>query len=170
MRLDIANKAERFLSVLDEAVPLKDLDLPGYSLHALTGDKRGFYSVAEPRNHELYSGAKTLRIMDWDFRTTDEVKVILDARPDKMYHKRYNSFKGVFRMRKNLKKLIAGFYRTKTGNEPIRDWLKKLSDTDRKLLDRILPLLNIRGLSVCLYAVRLKKVAFGKSEVIWTKN
>ncbi|MCP4367563.1 MAG: type II toxin-antitoxin system RelE/ParE family toxin [Deltaproteobacteria bacterium] len=37
-------------------------------------------------------------------------------------------------MIKNLKKLTAGFYRTKTGKEPVRDWLKKLSDKERKII------------------------------------
>ncbi len=42
-----------FLSVLDEAVCLDDIDLPGYGLHALTGNRRGFYSVTMSRNHRI---------------------------------------------------------------------------------------------------------------------
>ncbi|MCP4370849.1 MAG: plasmid maintenance system killer protein [Deltaproteobacteria bacterium] len=53
LRPDIANKAKRFLSVLDEAITIEDVDLPGYGLHALTGDKRGFYSVTMSRNHRI---------------------------------------------------------------------------------------------------------------------
>jgi len=53
LRSDIADKAERFLSVLDEAVNVADIDLPGYGLHALIGDKRGFYSVTMSRNHRI---------------------------------------------------------------------------------------------------------------------
>ncbi len=53
VRSDIANKAERFLSNLDEATTLKEVDLPGYGLHALTGDKQGFYSVTMSRNHRI---------------------------------------------------------------------------------------------------------------------
>ncbi|MCP5004718.1 MAG: plasmid maintenance system killer protein [Planctomycetes bacterium] len=53
LRSDIANKAERFLSNLDEAMTLKEVDLPGYGLHALTGDKLGFYSVTMSRNHRI---------------------------------------------------------------------------------------------------------------------
>ncbi len=53
MRPDIANKAERFLALLDEAMTLKEIDLPRYGLHTLTGDKRGFYSVTMSRNHRI---------------------------------------------------------------------------------------------------------------------
>ncbi|SFL32955.1 proteic killer suppression protein [Nitrosomonas aestuarii] len=53
LRPDIADKAERFLSVLDEADCLDDINLPGYGLHTLTGNKRGFYSVNMSRNHRI---------------------------------------------------------------------------------------------------------------------
>lgn len=53
LRTDIAVKAERFLTALDEATGLKEVDLPGYGLHALTGDKRGFYSVTMSRNYRI---------------------------------------------------------------------------------------------------------------------
>jgi len=53
LRSDIADKVERFLSVLDEAINVADIDLPGYGLHALTRDKRGFYSVTMSRNHRI---------------------------------------------------------------------------------------------------------------------
>lgn len=53
IRPDIVNKAERFLSVLDEATCLKDIDLPGYRLHALSGDRHNFYSVTMSRNYRI---------------------------------------------------------------------------------------------------------------------
>ncbi|MDR4507762.1 MAG: type II toxin-antitoxin system RelE/ParE family toxin [Candidatus Brocadiaceae bacterium] len=53
LRPDIADKVERFLSVLDEAMTIQEVDLPGYGLHALTGDKRGFYSITMSRNHRI---------------------------------------------------------------------------------------------------------------------
>jgi len=53
LRSDIADKAERFLSVLDKAVCLDDIDLPSYGLHALTGNRQGFYSVTMSRNHRI---------------------------------------------------------------------------------------------------------------------
>jgi phage-related protein len=33
-----------------------------------------------------------------------------------------------------LKKIIARFYRTETGNMPVRDWLLNLSEPDRKIV------------------------------------
>ncbi len=69
-----------------------------------------------------------------------------------MYHKWYNPSKGVFSMRKNLKKLIAGFYRTKAGSEPVRDWLKKLSETDRKIIGQDIATIEYAwpvGMPVC---------------------
>ena len=53
LRSDIADKAERFLSFLDEAQDVKELDIPGYGLHALTGNLRGFWSVTVSRNHRI---------------------------------------------------------------------------------------------------------------------
>jgi phage-related protein len=35
---------------------------------------------------------------------------------------------------KPLKRLIARFYRTAAGNQPVRDWLTKLADEDRKIV------------------------------------
>ena len=34
----------------------------------------------------------------------------------------------------NLKHLPARFYRTDSGREPVREWLKALPDSDRKLV------------------------------------
>lgn len=53
LRADIAAKAERFLTFLDEAQDVKELDLPGYGLHRLMGNMRGFWSVAVSRNHRI---------------------------------------------------------------------------------------------------------------------
>ncbi len=35
-----------------------------------------------------------------------------------------------------MKRLTAGFYRTSSGNQPVRDWLIGLSDADRKILGK----------------------------------
>ena len=53
LRPDIANKAELFLSVLDSAEKLEELDITGFSFHPLTGNLRGFYSVFVSRNHRI---------------------------------------------------------------------------------------------------------------------
>ena len=36
-------------------------------------------------------------------------------------------------MRPALKKIVAAFYRTPAGSEPVRDWLKALPDEDLAL-------------------------------------
>jgi hypothetical protein len=36
-------------------------------------------------------------------------------------------------MRRALKKIVAAFYRTPAGTEPVRDWLKALSPEDLAL-------------------------------------
>ena len=53
LRTDIANKAERFLTFLDQAETIDEVDLPGYGLHRLTGNQRGFWSVSVSRNHRI---------------------------------------------------------------------------------------------------------------------
>lgn len=42
---NMRDRVERILSVLDQAENLDDLDLPGYRLHPLTGDRRGIWSI-----------------------------------------------------------------------------------------------------------------------------
>ncbi len=53
LRTDIANKAERFLTFLDQAETIDEVDLPGYGLHRLAGNRRGFWSVSVSRNHRI---------------------------------------------------------------------------------------------------------------------
>ncbi len=53
LRPDIASKAELYLSVLDSAETLKELDIIGFSFHPLAGNMRGFYSVFVSRNHRI---------------------------------------------------------------------------------------------------------------------
>jgi proteic killer suppression protein len=53
LRADIAKKAELYLSILDTASTVKELDITGFSFHALTGNLRGFYSVFLSRNHRM---------------------------------------------------------------------------------------------------------------------
>lgn len=40
-----ASKLRRILGVLDAATQAADLHLPGFRLHSLTGERKGFYSV-----------------------------------------------------------------------------------------------------------------------------
>jgi len=53
LRTDIAVKVELYLSILDTASMVKELDINGFGLHRLTGNLRGFYSVVMSRNHRL---------------------------------------------------------------------------------------------------------------------
>ena len=53
LRPDIANKAELYLSLLDSAEKLEELDITGFSFHPLKGNMRGFYSVFVSRNHRI---------------------------------------------------------------------------------------------------------------------
>ena len=43
-------------------------------------------------------------------------------------------------------KLEVFFYRTKAGNEPVRDWLKDLPTEDKKILGEDIKLFNLAGL------------------------
>jgi len=53
LRTDIAKKAELYLSILDTASNVEELNITGFSLHPLTGNLRGFYSVFLSRNHRM---------------------------------------------------------------------------------------------------------------------
>lgn len=53
LRADIAGKAERFLDALNVAATPEEVDLPGYGLHMLKGDMKGFWSAVVSRNHQI---------------------------------------------------------------------------------------------------------------------
>ncbi len=46
-------KLRRILSKLDAAYCAEDMDLPGYRLHSLSGDLKGFWSVTVSANWRL---------------------------------------------------------------------------------------------------------------------
>lgn len=50
----------------------------------------------------------------------------------------------------NRKKVLAAFYRSQSGNEPVREWFLERSREDRKAIGGVL---NLVGLSVCRYVV-----------------
>ncbi|MBT3184523.1 MAG: plasmid maintenance system killer protein [Nitrospina sp.] len=66
LRPDIADKAELYLSVLDSAEKLEELDITGFNFHRLTGDMRGFYSVFVSRNHRIVFRFEDGRAFDID--------------------------------------------------------------------------------------------------------
>ena len=49
----LAPRIRRILSDLDAAVQPRDVDLPGYRLHQLTGDRRGQWSVRVSGNWRI---------------------------------------------------------------------------------------------------------------------
>jgi proteic killer suppression protein len=53
IRSDMADKIERILSVLDAATSAQALDLPGYRLHRLKGDRKGYWSVTVRANWRI---------------------------------------------------------------------------------------------------------------------
>ena len=47
---ELANRLARMLDRLDVSITPKDMDLPGYDLHPLKGDKRDVWSVSVSGN------------------------------------------------------------------------------------------------------------------------
>ena len=50
---DLLNRIEDILARLDVAEEAEEMDLPGYKLHPLKGDLRGFWSVTVSRNWRI---------------------------------------------------------------------------------------------------------------------
>jgi proteic killer suppression protein len=50
IRSDLVDTVQEILTVLDSATTPQELDLPGYRLHPLKGDLRGFWSVTVRAN------------------------------------------------------------------------------------------------------------------------
>ena len=53
IRPDLVNAVERILTVLDSAATPQGLDLPGYRLHPLKGELKGFWSVTVRANWRI---------------------------------------------------------------------------------------------------------------------
>ena len=64
----IANKVETAIGLLDVAESSRDVDLPGYRLHPLTGNLRGFWSIRVSGNWRI-----TFRFEDGDVYDVDLV-------------------------------------------------------------------------------------------------
>lgn len=50
---DMADKIENVLGVLDVALTIDEIDLPGYRLHVLKGDLAGYWSVTVRANWRI---------------------------------------------------------------------------------------------------------------------
>ena len=56
---DMADKIENVLGVLDVALTIDEIDLPGYRLHALKGDLAGYWSVTVAPIGGSFSASRT---------------------------------------------------------------------------------------------------------------
>ena len=50
---DIRGRVERILFVLDQVESLHEIDIPGYRLHPLTGDRKGLWSIRVTGNWRM---------------------------------------------------------------------------------------------------------------------
>jgi toxin HigB-1 len=53
IRPDLVDTVQEILTVLDDAATPQDLNLPGYRLHPLKGELRGFWSVTVRANWRI---------------------------------------------------------------------------------------------------------------------
>lgn len=68
IRQDMVGKVERVLQRLDEITAVEQMDLPGYRLHALSGDLRGYWSITITGNWRMI-----FQFVDGDVRAVDLV-------------------------------------------------------------------------------------------------
>jgi len=66
LRADLTDKIERILTVLDAASAPQALDLPGYRLHQLKGDRKGYWSVTVRANWRIVFRFENDRACDVD--------------------------------------------------------------------------------------------------------
>lgn len=67
IRPDLVGKVERVLARLDASAEPKDMDVPGFGLHAMTGDRKGFWSVVVSRNWRVIFRFEGRDARDVDF-------------------------------------------------------------------------------------------------------
>jgi len=68
---DLVDKVERILTNLDAATEAEALDLPGYRLHALKGDLKGYWAVTVRANWRIvfrFEGGEALDVELVDYR------------------------------------------------------------------------------------------------------
>ncbi len=64
IRPDLINKVERILSALDGASTPAALDVPGFYLHALKGDRRDFWAVTVRANWRIVFRFEETDVLD----------------------------------------------------------------------------------------------------------
>lgn len=68
LRADHVNKIARILARLDEADQVAGMDLPGFRLHALKGNLKGFWSVSVSGNWRIifrFEGGHAYEVIWW---------------------------------------------------------------------------------------------------------
>ncbi len=66
VRPDMLEKIENILAVLDAATAPEKMDLPGFRLHRLTGDLRGFWAVTVRANWRIVWRFEGVNAVDVD--------------------------------------------------------------------------------------------------------
>lgn len=67
IRPDLVEKIENLLAVLDAAARPQELDLPGYRLHPLKGDLKGYWAVTVRANWRIIFRFEDGNAFDVDF-------------------------------------------------------------------------------------------------------
>ena len=67
LRPDLVDKIALMLGRLDAAVTVDDMNVPGFGLHRLTGDLKGFWSVTASRNWRIVFRFEDGDALDVDF-------------------------------------------------------------------------------------------------------
>ena len=71
IRPDLVQRIEEILTVLDRAATPQAMNLPGYRLHALKGDRKGFWSVTVNANWRVvfrFESTEALEVDLIDYR------------------------------------------------------------------------------------------------------
>jgi len=63
---NISDRVKRILLVLDQAESLDDMNLPGYRLHQLAGDRKGMWSIRVTGNWRITFGFIDGEVVDVD--------------------------------------------------------------------------------------------------------
>jgi proteic killer suppression protein len=67
IRPDLAAKTERILARLDVSAAPEDMDVPGFGLHPLAGEYKGFWSVTVNKNWRIIFRFENGDACDVDF-------------------------------------------------------------------------------------------------------
>ena len=63
---NMRDRIERILLILDEAETLNDMDIPGYRLHPLTGNRQGTWSIRVTGNWRITFRFEDGNVLDVD--------------------------------------------------------------------------------------------------------